>query len=90
MLGRYQADRTDGLYDIAVVGHTHRAGTFGEWYFNSGSWTGPTNNFLRIAPDGRIRVFDWEEQGPRVNQTVVAACEPHACTKGNLMRRLHG
>ena len=90
MLGRYDADRTEGLYDIAIVGHTHKAGAFGDWYFNSGSWTGHTNNFLRIAPDGGVDVFDWNEQGPQVNKTVIAACEPHGYTKGNMTRRLYG
>jgi UDP-2,3-diacylglucosamine pyrophosphatase LpxH len=73
MLERYHADRAENLYDTAIVGHTHKAGTFSDWYFNSGSWTGSTNNFLRITPDGRIGVFDWGKRGPRPNNTVVVA-----------------
>jgi hypothetical protein len=73
MLRRYYADKTAGLYDVAIVGHTHKAGTFGDWYFNCGSWTGQTNNFLRILPDGSISVFDWGKHGPRPNNTVVAS-----------------
>ena len=72
MLERYHADKTEGLYDVAIVGHTHKAGTFGNWYCNSGSWTGRTNDFLRITPDGNIGVFDWSRHGPRRNHTVVA------------------
>jgi predicted phosphodiesterase len=72
MLIRYYRDKAEGLYDIAVVGHTHKAGTCGDWYFNSGSWTGANSNFLRIAPDGRVGVFDWTASGPRPNRTVVA------------------
>jgi UDP-2,3-diacylglucosamine pyrophosphatase LpxH len=72
MLIRYYADRAEGLYDIAIVGHTHKAGTFGDWYFNSGSWTGRSNNFLRISPDGDVDVFDWTDGGPHPNNTVVA------------------
>jgi UDP-2,3-diacylglucosamine pyrophosphatase LpxH len=72
MLARYYQDKTDDLYDIAVVGHTHKAGTFGDWYFNSGSWTGAHNNFLRITPDGHVGVFDWTDSGPHPNNTVVS------------------
>lgn len=72
MLTRYYRDKTEDLYDIAVVGHTHRAGTFGDWYFNSGSWTGARNNFLRILPDGEVSVFNWTDGGPQPNRTVVA------------------
>jgi UDP-2,3-diacylglucosamine pyrophosphatase LpxH len=57
---------------LVIVGHTHKAGTFGNWYFNSGSWTGHNTNFLRIAPDGDVGVFDWTDRGPRSNETVVA------------------
>jgi predicted phosphodiesterase len=72
MLTRYYADRAEGLYDVAIVGHTHKAGAFGQWYFNCGSWTGRTNNFLRISPNGEVAVFDWNGRGPEPNQTVVA------------------
>jgi predicted phosphodiesterase len=72
MLTRYFRDKAEGLYDIAIVGHTHQAGTCGDWYFNSGSWTGQRNNFLRISPDGEVGVFDWTDTGPRPNHTVVA------------------
>jgi UDP-2,3-diacylglucosamine pyrophosphatase LpxH len=71
MLQRYYTDKEEGLYDIAIVGHTHRAGTFSDWYFNSGSWTGPTNDFLEITPDGEVGIFDWSWQGPRRNNTLV-------------------
>ncbi len=72
MLTRYYRDRAEGLYDIAIVGHTHKAGTFGGWYFNSGSWTGAGNNFLRITSDGDVRVFNWTASGPQPNRTLVA------------------
>jgi predicted phosphodiesterase len=72
MLTRYYQDKAEGLYDIAIVGHTHKAGTFGNWYFNSGSWTGRSNDFLRIAPDGEVGVFHWTDSGPQPNDTVVA------------------
>jgi UDP-2,3-diacylglucosamine pyrophosphatase LpxH len=72
MLTRYYRDKAEGLYDIAIVGHTHKAGTFGDWYFNSGSWTGTSNNFLRMTPDGSVGVFNWTDSGPQRNSTVVA------------------
>jgi predicted phosphodiesterase len=72
MLTRYYRDKAEGLYDIAIVGHTHKAGAFGDWYFNSGSWTGTSNNFLRMTPDGSVGVFNWTDSGPQRNSTVVA------------------
>ncbi len=72
MLSRYYRDRMDDVYDIAVVGHTHKPGQFGQWYFNSGSWTGYTHNFLRIRPDGRIDVLDWTNAGPVPNTDRLA------------------
>jgi UDP-2,3-diacylglucosamine pyrophosphatase LpxH len=71
MLARYYEDKSDDFYDVAIVGHTHKAGTFGNWYFNSGSWTGPTNNYLRIAPDGDVGVFDWGPAGSQTNETII-------------------
>jgi hypothetical protein len=72
MLSRYNTDRLEGLYDVAIVGHTHRAGHFDNWYFNSGSWTGAANNFLKIRPDGNIEIFDITEDGVSVNNTTIA------------------
>ena len=57
-----RADRDKGGYEIAVLGHTHKAGRIGDWYFNSGSWTGPKNPFLRISPDGHVRYFEWKDR----------------------------
>ncbi|MGK3993768.1 DUF308 domain-containing protein [Sorangium sp. So ce1024] len=49
-----------GAHDVAVLGHTHKAGCIGGWYFNSGSWAGPLNSFLRISPDGHVRYLEWK------------------------------
>ncbi|MDF2696199.1 MAG: hypothetical protein K0S65_4582, partial [Labilithrix sp.] len=57
-----QVDRTREGYDVAVVGHTHKAGHIGDWYFNSGSWTGSRNSFLRIGPEGDVRYFEWKDR----------------------------
>ncbi|WP_437594103.1 metallophosphoesterase [Sorangium sp. So ce1000] len=56
-----RADLDMGAYDVAVLGHTHKAGRIGGWYFNSGSWTGPLNPFLRISPDGHVRYLEWKD-----------------------------
>ncbi len=71
MLHRYFQDKQNGLYDVAIMGHTHKAGIFDTWYFNCGSWTGGVNNFLRILPDGTVNVFDWSGDGPRRNNTRI-------------------
>jgi UDP-2,3-diacylglucosamine pyrophosphatase LpxH len=72
MLSRYNTDRVEGLYDVAIVGHTHRAGHFDNWYFNSGSWTGAANNFLKIWPDGNVEIFDITVDGVSANNTAIA------------------
>jgi UDP-2,3-diacylglucosamine pyrophosphatase LpxH/uncharacterized membrane protein HdeD (DUF308 family) len=56
-----RADRDRRGYDVAVLGHTHKAGRIGDWYFNSGTWVGPLNAFLRISPDGEVRHLEWKE-----------------------------
>ncbi len=63
MLERYYKDLTQGLYDMAIVGHTHQPGSHDIWYFNSGSWTGKTNNFLRVSPDCQIEICNWTDKG---------------------------
>jgi predicted phosphodiesterase len=60
---RFYQGKSQGIYDVVVTGHTHKAGRFDDWYFNSGSWTGRRNNFLRISPDGTINIFDWSRHG---------------------------
>ena len=36
-----RADLEQSGYDVAVLGHTHKPGRIGDWYFNSGTWIGP-------------------------------------------------
>ncbi len=56
-----RADRAARGYDVAVLGHTHKPGRIGDWYFNSGSWIGARNTFLRISPSGEVRHFEWKD-----------------------------
>jgi uncharacterized membrane protein HdeD (DUF308 family) len=55
-----RADREKGGYDVAVLGHTHKVGRIGSFYFNSGTWIGPRSSFLRISPDGEVRHLEWK------------------------------
>ena len=71
MLAKYAADRDAKGYDVAVVGHTHQPGRIGEWYFNTGSWSTTGNNFVRIEPDGEVRVFDWRDGQGVPNQALL-------------------
>jgi len=73
MLARQQVHKNSQGYDIAISAHTHRAGSFKNWYFNSGSWIGAASNFLSILPDGKTTIFDWTSFGPKKNQTVFCA-----------------
>jgi predicted phosphodiesterase len=73
MMTHYYDDKTDDLYDVAVAGHTHYAASFGDWFFNSGSWTGRANNFLVISPTGQVSVLDWTRHGPQLKDEPLAA-----------------
>jgi UDP-2,3-diacylglucosamine pyrophosphatase LpxH len=73
MLHRYKEDKIKEGYDIGIVGHTHKAGRFEDWYFNSGCWAEATNSFLRISDDGNVEVFDWENGKAIPNETVLLA-----------------
>jgi UDP-2,3-diacylglucosamine pyrophosphatase LpxH/uncharacterized membrane protein HdeD (DUF308 family) len=53
-----------GAYDVTVLGHTHKPGRIGGWYFNSGTWVGSRNAYLRISPDGAIRYHEWKDDHP--------------------------
>lgn len=51
-------------YDAAILGHTHKAGRIGAWYFNSGTWVGSRCTYLRISPDADVRYLEWKEGHP--------------------------
>jgi UDP-2,3-diacylglucosamine pyrophosphatase LpxH len=78
MLSRFYRDRSQGLYDVAVAGHTHRAGHFSHWYLNSGCWIKPVASFLKIYADGQAIVCDWRREGERRNP----ACVWTRCLRG--------
>jgi UDP-2,3-diacylglucosamine pyrophosphatase LpxH len=71
MLSRFHRHREEGLYDVAVAGHTHVAGHFSHWYLNSGCWTKSLCSFLKIESDGRAAVYDWRREGERRLQACV-------------------
>ncbi|HSV26764.1 MAG TPA: UDP-2,3-diacylglucosamine diphosphatase [Sedimentisphaerales bacterium] len=71
MVRRYHHDLVENGYDVAIVGHTHRAGKCSNWYYNSGSWTGRHNDFLRISPNGTVEVFRWSAEGPVLNNKTI-------------------
>ncbi len=73
LLTRHQDYKNFHGHDITISAHTHRVGRFKNWYFNSGSWVGETNNFLSILPDGSTAIFDWTKFGPKRNQTILCA-----------------
>lgn len=73
MLSRYRHDTEKNAYDVAVVGHSHKVGRYGGWYFNSGCWIQARHSFLKIWPDGHVEVFDWDGRRPKPNHVVVGA-----------------
>jgi UDP-2,3-diacylglucosamine pyrophosphatase LpxH/uncharacterized membrane protein HdeD (DUF308 family) len=71
-----RADLDKGGYDVAVLGHTHKAGRIGGWYYNSGSWIGQESPYLRISADGEVRCFEWK--GGRAVETAMPVVIPDA------------
>jgi UDP-2,3-diacylglucosamine pyrophosphatase LpxH len=71
MIARYYRRQQQGFYDVTITGHTHKAGRFGNWYFNSGSWTKSMGQYLHIDAEGQVGVHDWTLEGNKINQTIV-------------------
>ena len=71
LLAVYRQDKDRAGYDTLVLGHTHRAGRSGDWYFNAGTWARKTNSFLEISPAGEVQVFDWKDGRRIANPTVL-------------------
>ena len=69
--------------DVAISAHTHKPCSFQNWYFNSGSWTDKTNDFIRILPDGKINLFHWDIDVPRINNTEVKSSDFYSKLKAN-------
>ncbi len=72
MLARFYKQQQAGFYDVTITGHTHNAGYFGNWYYNSGCWTRNVMNYLMIDPDGRIEIRNWTADGSAINSATVA------------------
>ena len=64
MLKQYRHERTEHQVDAIVSGHTHQPRCYKDWYYNSGCWIGNQNNFLQIAPDGRVTLYNWQDGFP--------------------------
>jgi UDP-2,3-diacylglucosamine pyrophosphatase LpxH len=71
MLARHFRDKESGMYDVVVAGHTHKPAKLDNWYLNSGSWIGLTNDFLVIYPDGNAEVLNWTAKGPQFNDRLI-------------------
>lgn len=73
MLARFFKQQQSGLYDVTITGHTHKAGRFGQWYFNSGCWTQSVMNYLVVTPDGQVSVENWNGRTGSSNITLIHA-----------------
>jgi len=69
----YRQDQEQTGYDVARVGHTHCAGRFGAWYFNTGTWARKVNRFVEIDAAGAVQLYDWNLGQPAPNDTVLAS-----------------
>ena len=58
-------NRYNECYNIAISGHTHKAGSFENWYHNSGSWNWINNEFLKIDCNSNVTHYLWTNSGPK-------------------------
>lgn len=54
-------------FDKVIVGHSHLAGKYEDWYYNSGSWIGgsdddPIGNYIMITKGGYIDICDYRNE----------------------------
>lgn len=71
LLSKYEHKKNIDGNDITISAHTHKPCRFKDWYLNSGSWTDQTNNFIRILPNGKADIFNWESNVPRINNFAI-------------------
>jgi len=68
---------TSGEYDVLVSGHTHRAGQLFSGkgtmlpIYNAGTWAESTCSFVAINPCGVVGIFDWINDQPVPNNTLI-------------------
>jgi uncharacterized membrane protein HdeD (DUF308 family) len=74
-------------WDVAVLGHTHKFGHVGDWYYNSGSWVGSRNLFLRIDPEGHVRYFEWKNGLPIESEAPVVQSESEGEAEKNPLKK---
>lgn len=65
--------RNSDCNDVSISAHTHHLCRFQNWYFNSGSWTDRTNDFIQILPDGKVNLFNWQAGSPRLNNNELTS-----------------
>ena len=55
-----------------IVGHTHKAGFRGNWYYNTGYWSDSGMNVTKINTVGEISLLNWNGGSLSINSS---ACE---------------
>ena len=62
MIPFYEIDRREYDYDRVVLGHSHDAGRYENWYYNCGTWAEQDRpkTFVRIEPSGAADVYEWD------------------------------
>ena len=61
MVAGVEAYRKKASADVVVSGHTHVAGTLGDYHFNCGCWCRDVDTFVQIEDDGTTSLWQWDE-----------------------------
>jgi UDP-2,3-diacylglucosamine pyrophosphatase LpxH len=70
-LEQIRKDRLNECYNIAIIGHTHIAGSFENWYYNSGSWNWIDNEFIWIESCGKVSNYIWTNSGAKLKSNII-------------------
>ena len=53
-----------------IVGHTHKAGFRGNWYYNTGYWSDSGMNVTKINTVGEISLLNWDGGSLSINSSA--------------------
>jgi UDP-2,3-diacylglucosamine pyrophosphatase LpxH len=56
--------RVEQQADVVVYGHTHEAGSIGDFHYNTGCWCRDVDTFAQVSDDGAVELFVWDGYKP--------------------------
>lgn len=66
---KLEKHHTEHPNETVVAGHTHKAGWYGDWYVNAGSWQTDQAHYVKIDTDGTMTLRKWP--GNELDETQI-------------------